>query len=182
MTLISWNGTGPILKNGAIGTEQACCCSAAECCDALPGSVSFTIPTLPDPPAGPNYDAYLIAKDLISGLTFVLTGPTAIPGVTNRVYYQYAWTDGNEQQISMVLYVRCGETGFRDGAPTFLLVLSAVEIPGPPIISGKYEYIAGSTGSAAEIADLFNICTGTPTTRDGVFSDLSVAFTMTIGT
>lgn len=26
MTLISWNGTGPILKSGAIGTEQACCC------------------------------------------------------------------------------------------------------------------------------------------------------------
>jgi hypothetical protein len=26
MTLISWNGTGPILKNGAIGTEAGCCC------------------------------------------------------------------------------------------------------------------------------------------------------------
>jgi hypothetical protein len=31
MTLISWNGTGPILKSGAIGTEQACCCSLADC-------------------------------------------------------------------------------------------------------------------------------------------------------
>jgi hypothetical protein len=26
MTLIAWNVTGPILKNGAIGTEQECCC------------------------------------------------------------------------------------------------------------------------------------------------------------
>jgi hypothetical protein len=28
MTLIAWNVTGPILKNGAIGTEQACCCTS----------------------------------------------------------------------------------------------------------------------------------------------------------
>jgi hypothetical protein len=38
MTLISWNGTGPILKNGSIGTEAACCCIPPEtgpqcCCD-----------------------------------------------------------------------------------------------------------------------------------------------------
>lgn len=32
MTLISWNGTGPILKSGAIGTEQACCCGGQEDC------------------------------------------------------------------------------------------------------------------------------------------------------
>ena len=37
MTLISWNSTGPILKNGAIGTEQACCCGGGgdpceDCC------------------------------------------------------------------------------------------------------------------------------------------------------
>lgn len=42
MTLISWNGTGPILKSGAIGTEQACCCnvtpppSVGNCCGSIP--------------------------------------------------------------------------------------------------------------------------------------------------
>jgi hypothetical protein len=28
MTLIAWNDTGPILKDGAIGTEQECCCGS----------------------------------------------------------------------------------------------------------------------------------------------------------
>lgn len=46
MTLISWNGTGPILKSGAIGTEQACCCGGIKFCTCsapAPSSVSMQI-------------------------------------------------------------------------------------------------------------------------------------------
>ena len=44
MTLISWNGTGPILKNGSIGTEQACCCPPLiTACDCSGASVSVPI-------------------------------------------------------------------------------------------------------------------------------------------
>lgn len=38
MTLISWNG-GPIFRNGAVGTEQACCCG---------GPPPFTCESCPD--------------------------------------------------------------------------------------------------------------------------------------
>jgi hypothetical protein len=47
MTLISWNGTGPILKNGSIGTQSACCCDAPpppdpECsCNCAEGGFDF---------------------------------------------------------------------------------------------------------------------------------------------
>jgi hypothetical protein len=45
MTLIAWNN-GPILKNGAIGTEQACCCAqknkACTCNDPY-GYAPFTV-------------------------------------------------------------------------------------------------------------------------------------------
>ena len=36
MTLITWNNGGPVLRDGNIGTEQACCCN--NCCQ-----VSFTV-------------------------------------------------------------------------------------------------------------------------------------------
>lgn len=39
MTSISWRN-GPILRNGAIGTEQACCCSTGpQCCCKADGTV-----------------------------------------------------------------------------------------------------------------------------------------------
>lgn len=52
MTLIAWNSTGPILKNGAIGTEQACCCGGGgptveNCCSGatvtVPRSLNVTL-------------------------------------------------------------------------------------------------------------------------------------------
>ena len=44
MTLISWNSTGPILKNGAIGTEAGCCCSSLGCnCDDGPVKVPASV-------------------------------------------------------------------------------------------------------------------------------------------
>lgn len=48
MTLISWNGTGPILKNGAIGTEQACCCGPPEPCVVIVDGQSVDIATVDD--------------------------------------------------------------------------------------------------------------------------------------
>lgn len=47
MTSISWQN-GPILRNGAIGTEQACCCApdvcASQCSgNSTPSTITFTI-------------------------------------------------------------------------------------------------------------------------------------------
>ena len=59
MTLISWNSTGPILKNGAIGTESACCCNPCACvssCSLARGteSVQYTTSNCPNTNFPPN--------------------------------------------------------------------------------------------------------------------------------
>jgi hypothetical protein len=48
MTLIAWNGTGPILKNGSIGTEQECCCgdgppTVTNCCSGAAITVARSL-------------------------------------------------------------------------------------------------------------------------------------------
>lgn len=40
MTLISWSGTGPIFRNGAVGAEQACCCGKRVCILQQSGAVA----------------------------------------------------------------------------------------------------------------------------------------------
>lgn len=35
MTLITWQNGGPVLRDGKVGTEAACCCDQAECSEDL---------------------------------------------------------------------------------------------------------------------------------------------------
>jgi hypothetical protein len=62
MTLISWNG-GPIFRNGAVGTEQACCC------DQPP----------PPPPCEPCEDCEFPASQYEQGNAIECFGQTTLP-------------------------------------------------------------------------------------------------------
>lgn len=89
MTSIAWNG-GPIFRNGAVGTGQACCCSSTvewricECGTLAPREVVVTVTVGDRIAAYPTgYDDCLDAdfKDFIDGSYVLsldpLSGPTA---------------------------------------------------------------------------------------------------------
>jgi len=100
MTLISWNGTGPILKNGSIGTEAACCCQPAGCnCPEgpieIPTSVTVVF-SLGDfiPTAFDGVCTHDDAVDLIEG-TYVL-----FPTVVDSQFVLYTLTTESGAEVS----------------------------------------------------------------------------------
>jgi hypothetical protein len=115
MTLIAWNVTGPILKNGAIGTEQACCCgdtasTVTGCCSSgvakvVPSSVSVTL-TL-----GARYDGTYCtqaeAEALING-TYVL--PFVDLGFTTLATYSLTLSNG--MTVELVWYCNANPSMF----------------------------------------------------------------------
>lgn len=93
MTLISWNG-GPIFRNGAVGTEQGCCCgprlpTGCNCGGGqivLPSSVAITVDVVgPVGNTDPNCDPDDFAA-LLSG-TYLLPFDSNFSGTTFAGYY-----------------------------------------------------------------------------------------------
>ena len=78
MTLISWNGNGPILKNGSIGTQSACCCAQGPQCCCVGNTVTIVqsaqdctgnIAAVPSTAIAINKISFAVDWDGLTGVT-----------------------------------------------------------------------------------------------------------------
>ena len=128
MTLIAWNSTGPILKNGAIGTEQACCCAqknkVCTCSDPYgyaPASViaEVTLGTLASGSMGSCAQADAAAQ---------LDGTYVLPYVTKNPFtddFVYSTTLANGTVITYE--TRCTSNG--SSVPRLLITFCDIAVP-----------------------------------------------------
>lgn len=87
MTLITFSAGNVVMRDGKVGTEQACCCQGCVC---------------PDLCQGITFDA----EASIGGMTVSVS--TAVPGAGSQRFNK---NDGSEDYIEINATVACGELG-----------------------------------------------------------------------
>jgi len=113
MTLISWNGTGPILKSGAIGTEPACCCGGGgpTCCDANGFCLTGAPGELCWPNGHPNDDGCFCDSTCYT-VCFDCCAPDASTCCTDKPILDSLWHDIEGPQKILAALVEANLTSY----------------------------------------------------------------------
>jgi len=111
MTLISWDGGKPVLRNGKIGAEQGCCCQGggSDACGCPPVTVTVDLTVVVPEPDPTNSPGGLIG-DAIAGGTYTAQMVIEVSQATEAFSGSCSWykcADTNENAlVGMMAAVR----------------------------------------------------------------------------